>query len=69
MQGDCQGFLAVLKYGHCYRFLGVTDNEANDLDLLLIDANGVAGYQAGQDLVIHLDNPNHVESIGTATFV
>ena len=36
-----QGFLVVLKYGHCYRFLGVTDNEASDLDLLLLDANGV----------------------------
>jgi hypothetical protein len=36
-----QSFLVVLKYGHCYRFLGVTDNEASDLDLLLLDPNGV----------------------------
>jgi hypothetical protein len=36
-----QGFLVVLTYGHCYRFLAVTDNESNDLDLLLYDANGV----------------------------
>jgi hypothetical protein len=36
-----QGFLVVLTYGHCYRFLGVTDHESSDLDLLLYDANGV----------------------------
>jgi hypothetical protein len=36
-----QAFLLVLKYGHCYRLIGVTGNEAGDLDLLLYDSNGV----------------------------
>jgi len=36
-----QGFLVVLKYGHCYRFLGVAGAEVRDLDLLLFDANGM----------------------------
>jgi hypothetical protein len=42
-----QAFLLVLKYGHCYRLLGVSGvsgvsgDEARDLDLLLFDANGV----------------------------
>jgi hypothetical protein len=36
-----QGFLVVLTYGHCYRFVGVTENADSDLDLLLFDANGV----------------------------
>jgi Ca2+-binding RTX toxin-like protein len=36
---------------------------------LVIDANGHAGYQAGHDLVIQLDAPLHVASLGTANFV
>ena len=35
-----QAFLVVLRYGHCYRFIG-TAQDANDMDLLLFDANGV----------------------------
>ncbi|HEX4351677.1 MAG TPA: hypothetical protein VHZ95_02160 [Polyangiales bacterium] len=36
-----QDFLVVLKYGHCYRFIGVSGDENSDLDLLLFDGNGV----------------------------
>ncbi|HEY2734513.1 MAG TPA: hypothetical protein VGI70_11045 [Polyangiales bacterium] len=36
-----QDFLVVLKYGHCYRFVGASEDENGDLDLLLFDANGV----------------------------
>lgn len=36
---------------------------------LLIDANGVAGYQAGQDLVINLEGATNVAGIGMVNFV
>jgi hypothetical protein len=35
-----QSFLVVLPYGHCYRFLGVSE-AMSDLDLLLFDDAGV----------------------------
>jgi hypothetical protein len=36
--------------------------------LLVIDGNGIAGYQAGSDLVIELQGALHIESAGTANF-
>jgi Ca2+-binding RTX toxin-like protein len=36
---------------------------------LIIDANGVAGYQAGLDLVIHLDSAVNAGSIAASTFI
>ncbi len=36
---------------------------------LVVDANGIAGYQAGQDFVIHLDTPVSLASLSTADFV
>ena len=35
---------------------------------LIVDVNGVAGYQAGQDLVIQLDSATHLASLGTGNF-
>lgn len=35
---------------------------------LVIDANGHAGYQAGQDFVIELDNATHLSDLGKANF-
>jgi hypothetical protein len=35
-----QSFLVVLKYGRCYRFLGVGGPGVVDLDLMLYDAQG-----------------------------
>jgi len=35
---------------------------------LIIDANGIAGYQAGADLVIELATPAHLSSLGVGTF-
>ncbi len=57
-----------LAAGHAVVFTASSGTLRHDT-FLVVDANGVAGYQAGQDLVIHLDNPNHVEAISTATFV
>ncbi|HEY5239154.1 MAG TPA: bluetail domain-containing putative surface protein, partial [Rhizomicrobium sp.] len=36
---------------------------------LVIDANGVKGYQAGSDFVIQLDQPSHTTSIDVTDFV
>ena len=35
---------------------------------LIVDVNGVAGYQAGQDLVIELDNGHNLGSLSTGDF-
>ena len=32
-----QSFMAVLRYGRCYRFIGAADAEVTDLDLVLYD--------------------------------
>ena len=36
---------------------------------LIVDSNGVAGYQANQDLVIRLDGPIHFSHFGTSDFI
>ncbi len=36
-----QSFLVVLKYGHCYRVIGAGGAGVTDLDLVLLDSNGV----------------------------
>ena len=36
---------------------------------LIVDANGVAGYQSGSDLVLHLAAPANSASLSIATFV
>jgi hypothetical protein len=38
------------------------------IQFLVIDANGTAGYQGGQDLVVRLDGATHLDQLGTATF-
>jgi Ca2+-binding RTX toxin-like protein len=57
-----------LAAGHAVLFTASEGTLRHDT-FLVIDANGVAGYQAGQDLVIHLDNPNHIASLSTASFI
>jgi len=36
---------------------------------LVVDMNGVAGYQAGQDLVIDVTGGSHFNSLGTGNFI
>lgn len=36
---------------------------------LIVDMNGVAGYQAGTDLVIQLESATHLDSLGSANFI
>ena len=35
---------------------------------LVVDANGVAGYQAGQDLVFELDHASHLNHLKASSF-
>jgi Ca2+-binding RTX toxin-like protein len=36
---------------------------------LIVDMNGIAGYQSGQDLVIQLESATHLASLGSGTFI
>ena len=36
---------------------------------LVVDINGVAGYQAGHDLVLHLDAATNTASLATTDFI
>jgi len=36
---------------------------------LVVDMNGVAGYQAGKDAVIHLNHASNLDHIDASTFV
>jgi len=36
---------------------------------LIVDGNGIAGYQAGHDLVIELDHATNLSDVGTDNFV
>jgi hypothetical protein len=57
-----------LGAGHAVLFDPSSGSEAGHL-FLIVDGNGVAGYQAGFDLVINLTDPGSIGSIATADFV
>lgn len=57
-----------LRAYHAVLFTPTTGGLAGQT-FLVVDANGVAGYQAGQDLVFHLDGAVNLGSVGTANFV
>lgn len=44
-EGAQQDFLIVLLGGHCYKAIGVADDNVGDLDLSLVDPNGVQVQQ------------------------
>ncbi|HEY2070773.1 MAG TPA: calcium-binding protein [Rhizomicrobium sp.] len=53
---------------HAVLFTANAGSYAGDT-FLIIDANNVAGYQAGQDFVIRLDQGAHLTSLTTANFI
>ncbi len=53
---------------HAVLFTASTGDFAGDT-FLIVDMNKVAGYQAGQDLVVMLDHPANIASFGVADFV
>ena len=52
---------------HAVLFTPDTGTLAGKL-FLVIDTNGIAGYQAGADLVIRLANPSNLSALGLGTF-
>ncbi len=57
----------ALDVHHALLFTPTTGDQQGDT-FLIVDANGVAGYQAGQDLVIRLDAPVALAHLTTADF-
>ncbi|HTQ13624.1 MAG TPA: calcium-binding protein [Rhizomicrobium sp.] len=57
-----------LAAGHAVLFTPTAGSLHGDT-FLIVDANGVAGYQAGQDYVIELVNATHLASLSTADFI
>ena len=53
---------------HAVEFTPSSGPYAGDL-FLIIDQNGVAGYQGGQDLVIELTSPGNITHLGTSDFI
>ena len=57
-----------LGANHAVLFTATTGSLAGDT-FLIVDANGHAGYQAGQDFVFLLTSANHLGSFGTGDFI
>ena len=45
------------------------DGIYEDKTFLIIDVNGVAGYQRGQDLVVFLDHPTNLTHLSVHSFI
>jgi hypothetical protein len=56
-----------LAAGHAVVFTPTSGNLAGHT-FLIVDANGVAGYQAGQDYVFDLVSPSNLASLSTSNF-
>ncbi|HTQ14239.1 MAG TPA: calcium-binding protein [Rhizomicrobium sp.] len=59
---------AHLAAGHAVLFTPSSGNLAGHT-YLIVDANGVAGYQAGQDYVMEIVSGTHLTSLSAATFI
>jgi hypothetical protein len=57
-----------LLAGHVELFTASTGSLAGHT-YLVVDANGVAGYQAGQDYVIELTSATHLGQLTTTAFI
>jgi Ca2+-binding RTX toxin-like protein len=62
-------FANVLDAAHLgiHHAVLVTLTSTSEL-FLVVDANGTAGYQAGEELVFKLDTPTHLDQLSTASF-
>jgi hypothetical protein len=58
---------ARLGAGHAVLFTPDSGNLAGHT-FLVVDANGIAGYQANLDFVIQLSNASHLSSLGPSDF-
>jgi hypothetical protein len=64
---DLAATMVGLAAQHAALFTADGGNLAG-VQFLVADANGTAGYQAGGDLVIRLDNATHLDQFGAANF-
>jgi hypothetical protein len=56
---------------HAFKALGAGHAEvgtAGGHSYIVIDANGVAGYQSGVDMIIRIDGAAHLDQLSTANF-
>src|SRR5262249_55813388 len=58
---------AQLHVGHAVEFQ-VTSGSLSGHTFLIIDQNGQAGYQAGQDIVIDITGGTHLSSLNSGEF-
>jgi Ca2+-binding RTX toxin-like protein len=69
---DLAGDITAAQLGAHHAVLFTPDSGSSSLagqTFLIVDANGIAGYQAGEDFVFHLDDPGHLASLGTGDSV
>ncbi len=65
---DLAAAVGALGSNHAVAFTADTGDLAGQT-FLVVDANGTAGYQAGQDLVLHLVSATNLASLATTDFV
>jgi Ca2+-binding RTX toxin-like protein len=65
---DLAAATAALGAHHAVLFTPTTGGLAGQT-FLVVDANGTAGYQSGQDFVFALNNPQHLSGLSTADFI
>ncbi len=66
---DLVATIIAAKLGANHAVLFTPDSGAHKGDIfLIVDGNGVAGYQSGLDYVIQLQNPAHMGSFGLGDF-
>ena len=53
---------------HAVMFTPDSGSDAGDL-YIIVDANGVAGFQAGQDYVFEIDNGHHMAALSAGDFI
>jgi Ca2+-binding RTX toxin-like protein len=66
--GDLAAAMAGLVAHHAALFTADAGGFAG-WQFLVVDTNGTAGYQAGADLVVRLDDATHLDQFNAATFV
>ncbi len=67
---DLAATVTAARLGASHALLFTADSGTlSGQTFLVIDSNGTAGYQAGQDLVIHLTNIAHIGQLATADFI
>jgi Ca2+-binding RTX toxin-like protein len=65
---DIVNAMSSLAANHAVLFTADSGNLAHQT-FLVVDMNGVAGFQAGGDLLVRLDHPAQLDGLSTANFI